>query len=493
MADSKISELPSGAPAQASDEYIVARGSANYKLTLTNIAASMPPIGATTPNSGAFTTLSASSTVSGAGFTSYLASPPAIGGTAPNTGAFTTLSASGAASFADGTSAAPAITNTGDTNTGVYFPAADEVAVAAGGTVAAAFNSNGVFFRNRIINGDMRIDQRNAGASVTTSAGANVFCVDRWFGFATSPAVYTMQQDASAPAGFVNSVKVTVTTPDASLAASDFNSFRYIIEGLNVADLGWGSAGAQAVTISFWVRSSLTGTFTVGLRNSAVNRSYIATYAISSADTWEYKTITIPGDTTGTWLTTNGVGIRLDWNLGSGSDYQGIAGSWTATNDLTTAGAVNVVGTNGATFYLTGVQLETGSVATPFERRPYGTELALCQRYYYRLTPGAVTQPLAFGSNSSTTISRATVMFPVEMRVAPTALEQSGTANQYAVFQLGVGAVTCSVVPTFSFGSTRFTVIVATVSSGLTQFNPAIVSTDTTNGANAYLGWSAEL
>ena len=322
---------------------------------------------------------------------------------------------------------------------GVTFPDSSLQAAAASPYV----------LKNRIINGDMRIDQRNAGASVTISGAANIFGVDRWFGLSTSPAVFTMQQVSDAPASFINSVVVTVTTQDTSLAASDFNSFRYIIEGLNVADFGWGTANAQSVTLSFWVKSSLTGTFTCAFRNSAVNRSYIATYTISAANTWEYKTVTIPGDTTGTWLTTNGIGIRLDWSLGSGSDFQGTAGSWTATNDITTSDSTSVVGTNGATFYITGVQLEIGTSATPFERRLYNQELAACQRYYETTAVNGVfsiteTQAQIVWNTAYCTSPQ----FKVTKRATPTVTiySRAGTAGQVSSTASGanVSAATAS-------------------------------------------------
>jgi hypothetical protein len=154
------------------------------------------------------------------------------------------------------------------------------------------------------------------------------------------------------------------------------------IEGFNVADLGWGTASAQTITVSFWVRSSLTGTFAGSVSNSAANRSYVFTYNISSANTWEYKTITIAGDTSGTWLTNNGRGILLTFDLGNGSNYQATAGSWVSQYAVGTSSSVKVISTVGATWQITGVQLEKGSTATSFDYRPYGTELALCQRYY---------------------------------------------------------------------------------------------------------------
>ena len=238
---------------------------------------------------------------------------------------------------------------------------------------------NSLGFRNRIINGDMRIDQRNAGAAVTVSGE---YPVDRFIAFNINDGAFSAQQDSSAPTGFVNSIKWTTTTADGTLTTTQNAQITQPIEGTNVADLGWGTANAKTVTLSFWVRSSLTGTFGGVLRNSAQDRSYPFSYTISTADTWEQKSVTIAGDTSGTWLTTTGVGLRVTFGLGSGPDRVGTAGAWAGANYVQPTGSVSVIGTLNATWYITGVQLEVGSVATPFERRPYGTELALCQRYY---------------------------------------------------------------------------------------------------------------
>jgi hypothetical protein len=227
---------------------------------------------------------------------------------------------------------------------------------------------NSSFLRNRIINGDMRIDQRNAGASVTISSSGS-FGVDRWYAVEDTDGTMTMQQSTTAPAGFVNSMVFTTGTADASLAAAQYVITGQQIEGVNVADLGWGTASAQSVTLSFWVRSSLTGTFGGAVRNSASNRSYPFTYSISAANTWEQKAVTIPGDTSGTWLTDTGVGIRLTFGLGVGSTNSGTAGSWSGSNFFSATGATSVIGTASATWFVTGVQLEVGTAATPFERR----------------------------------------------------------------------------------------------------------------------------
>ena len=292
------------------------------------------------------------------------------------------------------------------------------------GTTPTAYNTMG---KNRIINGAMEIDQRNAGSAVTVTSGG-AYPVDRWIGFEDSDGVMTAQQDSSAPAGFVNSLKLTTTTADATLAAGQYVMLLQKIEGKNVSDLGWGTANAKTVTLSFWVRSSLTGTFAGSLRNSANNRSYPFTYTISSADTWEQKSITVAGDTSGTWLTTNGTGLQVAFGLGVSSTYSGTAGAWAASNLISATGAVSVIGTLNATFYITGVQLEVGSVATEFERRPYGTELALCQRYYeksYRPSsvPGSSGVPPGFITtltNGVVTNSTAGVYYKVVKRAIPT-------------------------------------------------------------------------
>jgi hypothetical protein len=298
----------------------------------------------------------------------------------------------------------------------------------------SVFSPSSALFRNRIINGDMRIDQRNAGAAVTTN---NAFPVDRFFVPFDTDGAFSAQQDSSAPAGFVNSLKFTTTTADATIGATQYAMVRQVIEGLNVADLGWGTASAKTVTLSFWVRSSLTGTFGGSLQNNAEDRSYPFSYTISSADTWEQKTITVAGDTTGTWLTTNGRGIRLAWGLGVGSTYSGTAGAWSATPSLySVTGAVSVIGTLNATWYVTGVQLEVGSVATPFERRPFGTELALCQRYFYKHAEGSGNKAIAIGIQYESSSIYFMVPFKVTMRAVPTGVSTSGT-NYYNFFRNG--------------------------------------------------------
>ena len=271
--------------------------------------------------------------------------------------------------------------------------------------------------RNRIINGDMRIDQRNAGASVTPADDA--YTLDRWNVGLTQSSKFSVQQSTTAPTGFANSLLVTSLSAY-TVGSGDLFRVTQKIEGFNFSDLGWGTAGAQSVTLSFWVRSSLTGTFGGSLQNNAFNRSYPFSYTISAANIWEYKTVTISGDITGTWIgSTNGIGVRLNFSLGTGSSSSGTAGAWAAAGLVAPTGATSVVGTNGATFYITGVQLEAGSVATPFERRSYGQELALCQRYYWRRQDSSFNSPFVSMLNYSSTDSRGLLTYAT-MRTAPT-------------------------------------------------------------------------
>jgi len=338
-------------------------------------------------------------------------------------------------------------------------------------------------FRNRIINGDMRIDQRNAGASVTPPANTVYYTTDRWKYYLTQSSKLTAQQNAGSvtpPTGFTNYLGTTSSSAY-SVISSDIFTVYHAVEGYNVADFGWGSANASTITISFWVRSSLTGTHSGAIQNSANNRSYVFTLTVNSANTWEYKTVTIAGDTSGTWLTTNGIGLSLYFNLGSGSTYSTTADSWQAGNFIAATGATSVVGTNGATFYITGVQLEVGSVATPFERRPFGTELMLCQRYYWKNIPGASGVNLTLGICVTNQV-RSTVWYPTIMRSAPTFSISSLVADdeQSALYTLSIAAT----------GAGTQTARLAFTATGAVVGRPAVVQT---NASTSFLDASAEL
>jgi len=275
-------------------------------------------------------------------------------------------------------------------------------------------------FKNRIINGAMVIDQRNAGASVS---GNSVYTLDRWFAVSSVTNKYTVQQNAGSvtpPVGFTNYLGITSSSAY-SVAASDYFFLSQPIEGFNV-DLGYGTANAKTVTLSFQVYSSLTGTFGGSFRNSAGNRGYPFSYSIPVANTWTQISITIAGDTTGTWLTTNGIGIECLFGLGVGSNFSGTAGAWAAANRMSATGATSVVGTNGATFYITGVQLEVGSTATSFDYRPYGTEFALCQRYYQASIYSGSSLTIGGGGVAGGNGSGLDILTPlvVTMRTSPT-------------------------------------------------------------------------
>jgi hypothetical protein len=266
-------------------------------------------------------------------------------------------------------------------------------------------------FLNRIINGAMVIDQRNAGASVTPASNPT-YTLDRWVYTYSQNSKFSVQQNAGSvtpPAGFTNYIGFT-SLAATSLGSTDYFILRQMVEGFNTADLAFGTASAKTITLSFWVRSSLTGTFGGAISNSGESRNYPFTYTISLANTWEQKSVTIAGDTSGTWLTTNGIGIELSIGLGVGSTYSGTAGAWTSSLVVSATGATNVAGTNGATFYITGVMLELGTQATTFDNRSYGTELALCQRYFQQKAGFVVT---ASSVNQN-------IHFPVSMRTPPT-------------------------------------------------------------------------
>ena len=304
--------------------------------------------------------------------------------------------------------------------------------------------------KNKFVNGNMAIAQRGATA-VTVAAATRTMAVDRFFGSLTGAGVYTVEQVVDAPAAAnagQYSMKAVVTTADTSIAASDQYFIGQTIEGLNFASFGFGTASAQTVTISFWVKSSITGTFGVDIRNSAANRAYASTYTISAANTWEKKTVTIAGDTSGTWLQDTGIGARVEWTLSAGTDFQtATPNAWTASNDQTTASQTNWMATVANTFQITAIQIEAGSKATPFQTAT-GTiqgELAACQRYYQKSFDQSVTP--ANGANTTTLTSNnganyvytagatgneaATIFYKVVMRTAPTITFYGNSAGSW--------------------------------------------------------------
>jgi hypothetical protein len=355
-------------------------------------------------------------------------------------------------------------------------------------TTSDGYTSAGTYgFKNKIINGAQVINQR--GFSGNTTDGA--YTLDRFVAFCSSASKYSVSQNAGSvtpPVGFANYLGVT------SLAATtttggDYYMICQRIEGYNIADLSWGTANAKTVTLSFLVYSSLTGTFGGSLQNGNQNRAYPFTYTVSSANTWTQISITIAGCTDGTWSSTNTEGIGVYFGLGMGTTYSGTAGAWTTTTKYSVTGATSIVGTNGATFYITGVQLEKGSTATSFDYRPYGTELQLCQRYYYRTVAdssyGQVGTAFLSGSTSGTAI----FPFPVPMRVVASSLDWSGVGTcQYASAPtISWTSASLSGQGTKNLGNASFN---TGSSAGSTGLSVQIIAN---NNSAAYVGFSAEL
>jgi len=354
-------------------------------------------------------------------------------------------------------------------------------------TTSDGVSSSGLYgFKNRIINGAMVIDQRNAGASVSISS--NTYTLDRYRSLASGGGVYSVQQSSTAPAGFVNSMVMTVTTTAASPSAANYYALRQSIEGYNIADLNQGTANAKPFTISFWVRSSLTGTFGGSVDND-VDRSYPFTYTISTANTFEYKTITVTGSTDGTWVTTNGIGINIQFALGAGSSRSGTAGAWASATYFSATGATNVMATNGATFYITGVQLEKGSTATSFDYRPYGTELQLCQRYFQKLGDGSSStiSMICSVTSADTSTIFGYIPYRVTMRTVPS-LAITATTFRVNMGSFNANSTTAPTLDNTSNISTR--IDQAGYGGGLTGDRSGILKFNTDTG---YVAVTAEL
>lgn len=302
-------------------------------------------------------------------------------------------------------------------------------------------------FMNRIINGDMRIDQANAGASVSVNTTAVFYSADQWLAFGTNTAgVFSLQQlSATPPTGFKNYLRITTTTADAAPAAASQYAIATYIEGQNVIDFALGTANAIAFTASFWVRSSLTGSFSGAFRNGAANRSYPFSFTINSANTWEYKTVTLTGDTTGTWAIDNTAGLEMILDMGGGANLRGAAGAWAGSNLHGVTSAVRLISTLSATLDVTGVEINKGSVAMPFEFRGFQEELARCERYYetsydFGVKPGTVNgngaiAPVIGMASSNVSTMNVTVPFKVPKRVTPTMTGYSPTSGASGKFR----------------------------------------------------------
>lgn len=353
-------------------------------------------------------------------------------------------------------------------------------------TQSGEFNSDSTMgFKNRVINGEMDIDQRNNGAALALTNNSG-YPVDRFIAVAAATTTITFQQSSTAPAGFTRSLSATMTTPK-SLAAADLNRIIHRFEGFNIADLGWGTASAQPVTLSFWARSSVTGIYTVQFGSG---QSYLASYTINAANTWEYKTITVPGSTSGSWPTDNSAGAEINFVLGAGSSWLGTTGSWGSSVTFTVTGAANFIGTAGATFFITGVQLEKGSTATSFDFRSIGTELTLCQRYFEQINTAdtgagvfAVGYAYPTGSNA-----RMFYQFMVPKRAQPTISSSAGST--FLIQQDATNLAVSNPVGAFALGLKTAWLNVSGVSGLATNASVLLINSGV---GTAFLNFSAEL
>jgi hypothetical protein len=354
----------------------------------------------------------------------------------------------------------------------------------------AQSGSNNQTMRNRIINGAMMINQRALGVVSPVTSDGLKYTVDRWWAYnGNASSKFSIQQSSDAPSGFSYSLLATSLSAYSVGAGEEFDVGQ-LIEGFNFADMAWGTANAQPVTLSFWIKSSLTGTFGGSLMNTAYNRSYPFTYTISAANTWEYKTITVPGDTSGTWIgATNGISLRVIFGLGVGSTKSGTAGAWASAEYESSTGAVSVVGTSGATWYITGVQLEEGTAASPFENRLYGTELALCQRYFTRFLGNAVFEqvPTLYIPGYNSTSGYACIGTQVPMRASPSISQSNIRLTDFNT----TFAITSIASSGSQYGGPNGVECAFNVASGITQYRTYIVQAN--NSTSAQLSLSAEL
>jgi len=385
------------------------------------------------------------------------------------------------------------VLKTGSTPTTAVTVGTDQ-SVTLAGTLAVQSQNISPYtgMKNRIINGGMQINQR--GSTVTTLNDVTAFYpVDRYTGGSLSDGSITGEQSTDAPTGFTNSIKYAVTSADSSLSSTQYARLYYQIEGLNVSDLAWGSASAATVTLSFWTKSSVTGTFGGTIQNNARDRSYAFSYTINSANTWEQKSITITGDQSGTWLKDNGVGLRICFGLAAGSSYQQAStNTWQATGvQFAPSTALNLLATNGATWYIAGLQLEKGSTATSFDYRPYGTELALCQRYFLLIGKDDIYTPLStMGVVYNTTTVLIPFVFPVKMRTSPSTF----TISNAEIVEWATGgnyAVSSYSTPGGQLGTQSYLISVVIGSASLGVGRAAQLRA--ANSSAAYISFSSEL
>ncbi len=380
----------------------------------------------------------------------------------------------------------------------------DSDGIVANGITADSLNIGQIGGRrNLIINGAMQVAQRGTSATAMTNTYATV---DRFRGFSNGSGAFTGEQYSMSNAelsttGHSKALKMLVSTADSSIDAADYYALQYKFEGDDLQHLQYGSSSAKSFTVSFWAKSDTTGTYFLTVDKIANGQTAYRLpieYIISNADTWEYKTLTVSPTAGSTSFITSsagaigggtGHGLSLYFGFAWGTNYHGTNNTWAEGSYGTNASANGWMSTVGNDFYITGVQLEVGTVATPFEHRSYGEELALCQRYYVKITSSASNDSFGVGVNEDTTRCFTHHAFPVPMRADPTAVESTGTATDYEIRKPGT-TVTCSAVPEFVRASEYGSLIRFIVSGGLTQGQGG--QNRAANG-NAFLAWSAEL
>jgi hypothetical protein len=345
--------------------------------------------------------------------------------------------------------------------------------------------------RNLLYNGAMQVHQRGTSATGITAAG--YYTADRWQTSNNAMGVWTqtIENDAPAGTGFRKSLKMLCTTADAAPSATDELRLNYRLEGQDLQNIKKGTSAAEQLTFSFWVKSNVTGTYVLNPVDVDNTRQVGAYYTINAANTWEKKVITFPADMTGAFDNDNLQSLLIIWHLGAGANRTSGTFRTTWAADVigdTAVGQVNLAAATNNYWQITGVQLEVGPVATPFEFKPFGQELLECQRYYYR-TDNAAELRFGAGFNRTTTLTSTIIYFPVVMRVPPPALETSGTASHYSVAHGNTGT-NCSVVPTFRISTPILGEITFTVSSGLTAGQGSV---GYSNNAAGFLAWSSEL
>jgi len=371
-------------------------------------------------------------------------------------------------------------------------PIASAGSSATSNDVQSAIENGISLFKNRLINGNFLIDQKQAGASklLTGTFGSTTdFIGDRWVtsnqvGYSTQ---LTMQVVSDAPTGFNKSLKLTVTTS----GSYNFLWTAQTIEGNNIYDFSFGTTSAKNLMLSFWVKSSRTGTFGGNINNAGASptRSYVFSYTINTANTWEFKTVSIPGETSGTWRSDHLAGMNVYFS--HGATTTATAGAWYPTTYNGAAGQTNIVSYSGATWQITGIQLEVGSYNTTFNYRPITVEQSLCNRYYYKIYPQDYPKILlANGYVKQTTTASFTVDFPDKMRVAPS-LEVNSTTDNYSVVYFNNTPLSITAVPTLNSYTTNSTgVIDATTSTTMTGGgnNLSLI----TNLATSFIAFNAE-